>query len=165
MGFNSGFKGLKWNIPLPIKLLRTHLNGTLRTIICEAAICVLACGFFFMCQLCDRDKIYWGHQLTLLWGSWPFKSNDFQWMNRYQFRKHKSQTEGSCKLCSLRKQFRGRIIYDTAGNFFNSDQDWGLVIFIYYVCKYHTFNMSDYKQLIIYNCKIFMRLPSSRFVS
>jgi hypothetical protein len=72
---------------------------------------------FFMCQLCDRDKIYWGHQLTLPWSSWPFKSNDLQWMNRYQFRKHKSQTEGSCKLCSLPKQFWGRITCDTAGNF------------------------------------------------
>ena len=164
MGFNSGFKGLKWNIPLPIKLLRTHLNGTLRTIICEAAICVLACGFFSCVSYVTETKYIEG--INWLCSGVADLSNQTicsEWTGiNFANTSPRQRAVASCVAYVSSSEVG---LFMTQQETFNSDQDWGLVIFIYYVCKYHTFNMSDYKQLIIYNCKIFMRLPSSRFVS
>jgi hypothetical protein len=127
---------LKWNIPFPIKLLRTHLNGTKRTINCEAAICVLACGFFPCVSYVTETKYTEG--INWLCPGVVDLSNQTicsEWIG-INFA-NKSPRLRAVAGCAAYLSSSEVGFFMTQQKTCNSNQHGGLVIFIYYVCKYH----------------------------
>lgn len=126
---------LKRNIPFPMKLLRTYLTGKIRTIKCEAAV-VCWDADFFMCQLCDRDKYIEG--INWLCPEVADLSNQTicsEWTG-INFT-NRSPTLRASARCAAYLSSSEVGLFMTKQKTFNSNQDWGLIIFIYDVCKYH----------------------------